>query len=121
MRSSGRGVPQVLHRPVLHGERLLIIAGIAASTQHFHWSACLAKNVTGFCVGKARFTAISECHLTMAADDPFRPGKAHPTTRRGYAGIGLRGGNWRRFHVSGSQAGKSLKRVAGRFTSNWVR
>ena len=28
-----------------------------------------------FAFGKPRFAAISKCHFTMAADDPFRPGR----------------------------------------------
>src|SRR5882724_2031920 len=40
------------------------------------------KTLSDFAFGKARLAAISECHLSMAAVDPFRPGRTHHITQR---------------------------------------
>ena len=38
------------------------------------------KTSLDFAFGRAGFLGISERRLAMAADDPFRPGMAYPTT-----------------------------------------
>src|ERR1041385_2994356 len=40
------------------------------------------KTLPDFAFGKARLAAISECHPTLAAEDPFRPGRDDDTTPR---------------------------------------
>ena len=66
-------------------QRLLIVggnAGVEARPEHFRRLPCLAKNVIGFCLCRGPFGGHLECHLTMAADDPFRPGRTHHTSAR---------------------------------------
>ena len=45
-------------------------------------SVAWPKTLSDFAFGKARLAAISECHPSMAAVDPFRPGRTHHITRR---------------------------------------
>lgn len=47
--------------------------GLKAGTKQFRPIACLAENVSGFGPWRALFPGISECHSTLAEDDPFRP------------------------------------------------
>jgi hypothetical protein len=51
--------------------------------KHFRHFPSLAKNVVDFAFGKARLAAISECHPSMAAVDPFRPSCRTFILRRG--------------------------------------
>src|SRR5437899_1795243 len=64
---------------VLHGEGVLVIdrnSAVAARTKLFSplpWAG--RKGVTDFVFSEARFLRISGSHSTMAAVDPFRPGR----------------------------------------------
>lgn len=42
--------------------------------QHFQLFPSVAKDVTGFCLFKSPFSGHFRMSLTMATDDPFRPG-----------------------------------------------
>src|ERR1039457_2518656 len=69
--------PAVRRRPLLPSSKPAEMRAFYSGTDSFRaWP----KTLPDFAFGKARLAAISECHPSMAAIDPFRPGRDYDTS-----------------------------------------